>query len=365
MKSKACVAYCLLAALLLHGCAAAPQNGAVQTPPATTIMMPGTPAPGPAATEATAERVEDYFPKLENVRRVYEGVGNEYASYVAHTEFTQDNKMQLRIENGGTVSSRVYTLRNGRLTRVLTVPESYVRESFLNSGETESDVLLMEPLAVGTAWDAAGGQRSVTATNTVVATPAGDFNTLEVTTQGPDSTAYDYYARGVGLVKSVYRSGDLEVVSSLSEIEQDAPFLQVVRLYYPGADGTGRYYREAQLAMATNMTLAAAMEEAYQVEPEGKAARVFTPGTRILSLGRGAGNVVLLDLNRAFITEKNGGAAFENGVLHSAADTFAELFQAEKVLLTIEGKPYTSANITMEEGEILLAEQTDAEILFD
>ena len=367
MKSKALIALCLLAALLLHGCAAAPPSGTVNTPPATTMPVPVTAPPASPGTAATAETVTDYFPVLENVRRAYEGVGNEYASFVTFTEFAKGNKVQLRIDNGGTVSSRVYKWENGRLTRVLSVPEAYVRNNLLDAPElaSEAEVLLQEPLTVGTAWDAPGGWRTITGAGVLVETPAGDYNALEVTTQGAESKTIDYYAKGAGLVKSVFQSGDTEVVSSLAEIESDAAFLQVVRLYYPGADGVGRYYREVQLAMATNMTLADALTEAYQAEPRGKAGQAFTPGTRILSLSINRDNVVRLDLNQAFITERTGSAAYEQGVLRSVANTFGELYMVSEVLLTVEGKPYRSQQFSMREGETLQVEQTDAEIITD
>ncbi len=353
MKSKVLATCILMSAVLLHGCAAPGLGGTVATPPATTMPVPITASPAVQATQATAGRVEEFFPVQENVRSVYEGVGNEYASYVSHTEFTKGNKLQLRIDNGGTVTSRVYKWENGKLTRVLSVPEAYVRENLLDAPETESEVLLQEPLVVGTAWDAANGKRTITGIDVTVQTPTGDYKALEVTTQGADFKTIDYYGKGIGLIKSVYQSGDFEVVSTLEQIESDAPYLQVIRLYYPGVDGTGRYFREVQLAMMTNMTLSDAVEEAYMVEPKGKAGRVFTPGTRILSLKRSADNVIQLDLNQAFVSERTGSAAYEQGV------------QAEKVLITIEGKPYQSNQVSLKEGEALAVEQTEAQIIID
>ncbi len=366
MKKKALILLLLTAALFVTGCAAPNANGSVQTPPFTTMPVPETNQPS-ASPPAAGELVSDYFPVLENVRLTYEGVGNEYASYVSDTEFAQGNKVQRRIDNGGTVSSRVFKWENGRLTRVLSVPEAYVRMNYLSAPEAEADaeILLQEPLAAGTAWDVPAGRRTITGTDVSVSTPSGSYRALEVTTQGTDSKTIDYYAKGAGLVKSVFQSGDMVIESSLARIEKDEPFLQVVRLYYPGQDGTGRYYREVQLAMATNMALDAAVAEAYMVEPKGNVGRVFTPGTRILSLSRSEDNVILLDLNQAFITERTGSKAYEEGVLHCVADTFGNLLLSDKVLLTVEGKPYASSQVTLQEGEILTVDQTQAQIIID
>lgn len=365
MRIKALAVLLLMAALLLGSCAAPSTGGTIATPPATTMPVPNTTAPAAEPT-AAGERVEDYFPVLANYRLTYEGVGNEYASYVAYTEFQEGNKLQRRTDNGGTVTSRVYKWENGRLIRVNSVSEAYVRENLLNAAETESEVLLQEPLIKGTAWDSANNiKRTITGANVPVQTPVSAYSALEVTAQGPDYKIIDYYAKGAGLIKSVYQAGNTEVVSTLAEMKADAPYLQVVRLYYPGVEGTGRFYREVQLALATNMAMTNALEEAYQAEPKGNAGRVFTPGTRILSIRKNNRNVLLIDLNQAFITERTGSRAYEEGVVHSVADTFGELYQTEKVLLTVEGKPYKSAQFSMNEGETLEVEKTEAQIIID
>jgi hypothetical protein len=80
---------------------------------------------------------------------------------------------------------------------------------------------------------------------------------------------------------------------------------------------------------------------------------VFSPGTRINRLGRTEDGTVLLDLNGAFLSEMNAGAQYEATLLQCLADTFGQLYQAEWMLLTIDGQPYVSGHITMGEGETL------------
>ena len=96
-----------------------------------------------------ALKIQDYFPIQENVRYVYEGVGNEYASYDVTVEFTSDNKVQQRIDNGGTVTARVIEIKDGKLTRLLSRGEQYNSENLLDQVD-EEEVLLMEPLEKGT-----------------------------------------------------------------------------------------------------------------------------------------------------------------------------------------------------------------------
>ncbi len=365
MKRKMCIALCLLAGLLLYGCAAGPQNSSLVTPPATTMPVPVTAPPNSAGVVASQERVEDYFPARENVRFTFEGIGNEYATYVSQPEFTAGNKLQTRVDNGGTIISKVYKWENGKLTRVLTTEEAYVRENLLNAPEKESEVLLAEPLVVGTAWEAQGGQRSITGVSVSVTTLTGTYQALEVTTKGAQANTMDYYVKGIGLVKSVFQPGENEISSSLAEVKTDTPYLQVVRLYYPGTDGSGRYYREVQLSLPTNQTLAAAMEEAYKVPPGKQAGSVFPPDARILSLGKNDQNILQLDMNQAFALAANANPTYEKAVLSCIAGTFGELYQTDKLLLTVEGKPYQSAHVTLAQGETLPVEQTQAQIILD
>jgi hypothetical protein len=363
MRRKA-AALCLFAALLLHGCAASPQPGNLQTPPATTTNEPAT-AP-PTASGVSAEHVEDYFPAVSNARYVYEGVGSEYASYVENTEFLSGNRMQLRVDNGGSIVSRVFKWEDGKLIRVNSKEVDFVREDLLSAPETESEVLLMEPLTVGTTWDAAGGKRSITGADVQVDTPTGSINALEVTTQTADSTTLDYYEKGTGLVKSVFRSGDTEISSSLAELKTDSPYLQVVRLYYPGADGSGLYYKDVQLTLPTNASLASALQVAYKTAPGNIATAVFTPGTSILNLARSTQNTVAIDLSQAFIAERSPvGAAYEKGALQSLAQTLGDLFMADDVLITVEGKPYQSSAVSMKEDETFPVSNEDAQAIVD
>ncbi len=365
MKQGTCYILCLLCGLLLCGCAAGPQAGSVTPPPATTMPVPQTAPPNSAGVVASTERVEEYFPALHNVRFTYEGVGNEYATYISQVEFADGNRLQTRVDNGGTIVSKVYKWENGMLMRVLTTEEAYVRENLLGAPEKESEILLKEPLTLGTSWEAKGGQRSITGVNVAISTLSGTYQALEVTTQGMEAKTMDYYVKGIGLVKSVYQPGENEISSSLAEVKTDTPYLQVVRLYYPGLDGTGRYYREVQLSLPTNRALTEAMEEVYKVPPGKQAGSVLPVGANILLLGKNAQNVLQLDMNQAFAAQANASPTYEKAVLSCMADTFGELYQTDKVLITIEGKPYQSAHLTLAPGETLAVEQTQAQIILD
>jgi hypothetical protein len=117
----------------------------------------------------------------------------------------------------------VIELKDGNLTSMFSKEETYYRENFLNATDYSGDIFLMEPLKVGTAWTLQDGrQRTITSTSAVVATPSGSYLSIAVVTEGPYSTITDYYAKDVGLIKSVFSSEGMEISSSLQEIVVNA-----------------------------------------------------------------------------------------------------------------------------------------------
>lgn len=302
-----------------------------------------------------AERtVADYFPILDNVRYIYEGTGNEYASYEVYTDYTSADSVQQMVDNGGTVLARVYELKEGKLTMVLSKGEVYYRENMLQQKDDSAEVLLMEPLKKGTTWKLTNGrQRTITDTAKEVKTPMGTFSSIEVITEGGDGTIVDYYAKDTGLVKTIFQSDGMEVSSSLKSLEKDIARTQTVRFYYPDIEDSRIYYKEKEVAYHTNDSTGKILEEAYKGSVNETLGTVLTANAAIKSLTIEGENQVRLDLNAAFLSEMNAGAAYEDMILQCIADTFGNYYHSENVILTIEGKPYESGHIKMEKNQAI------------
>ncbi|WP_203363588.1 GerMN domain-containing protein [Bacillus sp. REN10] len=297
--------------------------------------------------------IGDYLPMVENVKYVYEGKGNEYASYHVMIDYLEKGKIQQRIDNGGTVVASVLQLKDGKLKKVLTRGEAYYRENLLKA-KGDEEVLLMEPIAKGTSWKLKDGRmRKITNTAASVYTPSGSYRAIEVITKDKDSQTMDYYAKGIGLVKSVFRSGEMEVSSSLSKIEENVPFVQEVRFFYPNIDAEKLEYKAKKVSFKTNDITRKKLEEAYKQPVEPPLGKVFSKNTKINSLYLNKDGIVYIDLNQEFISEMNAGAGYESMVLQSIANTFGQYYNVEKVILTIDGGLYESGHISMKKGEYL------------
>jgi len=302
-----------------------------------------------------AMKVGDYFPIRDNVEYVYEGAGNEYASYNVFTEYTSSDKVQQRVDNGGSVLARVLEVKDGKLTRLLFKGETYYRENLLNTTDNKTEILLSEPLEKGNSWELAeGSTRTITSLDEEVTTPLGSYKAIKVVTENPDQpgqTTTDYYAKDVGLVKTVFLTNGEEISSSLKEIVEDTQRKEVIHFYYPNIEDEKYYIKDREVSFRTNDVTGDILAQAYKEAPDNNLGKVFSQNTKINDLYLNQDNKVVLDLNSAFKTEMNAGSNYEGMILQSIANTFGGYYNSQEVILTIEGKPYTSGHFEMKEGE--------------
>jgi len=315
----------------------------------------GPSSPAPAAS-APLPDLASYLPIRENTRYVYEGTGNEYASYEVWTDYTSEGRVQQRVNNGGTELARVLALEEGKLKKVYTREEAYYRENLLGKTGGSEEILLMEPIAEGTSWRLPDSRvRTITDTTAEIRTPAGTYTAVEVVTEGNDGRTADYYAQNIGLVLSVFTSGETEVRSALSRIEENAEWKQTVRFYYPNADGGGVEYADKEIAFRTNDVTRTVLERAYR-ETGAARARVLSDNTRINSLYLNDDGMVYLDLSQDFIAEMNAGSLTESLILQSVANTFCRYYSAGKMILTVDNDLYKSGHFSFQKGEALTAD---------
>ncbi len=170
-------------------------------------------------TEQPVKKPGDYFPLTEGSNWKYQGEGNEFASIGRTVLFTKGNRAQMKWENGGTVGAAVFETTECAITRIFMQGEEYNENNFLDTPPNEHTIILKAPLAVGTKWENfEGGYRKIVAVNAIVATPAGKFEKcVKVKITGQNSTIYEYYQEGIGMVKREFISGDARVTSSLEE----------------------------------------------------------------------------------------------------------------------------------------------------
>ncbi|HHZ01647.1 MAG TPA: GerMN domain-containing protein [Tissierellia bacterium] len=299
-------------------------------------------------TESTT--IEDYFPIKENTKYSYEGKGNEFATYTEFVDYVANNRIQTRTNNGGTESVKVMEIKDGELLLLYHRGETYFRYNFLEEEYNNGKILLKEPLEEGNSWDYDENTTAkITHISKEVVTHLGNFNAIEVTLEGEQGKTVNYYAKDMGLIKTITSGEGYEVSSTLSSIEKNVPLMQTIKLYYPDTDGIHLNTIDVPIEFYTNE------EPEYIVEKNIKDLSVYeiiSPNTKINQIAfNEEEKSVHVDLSEDFVTEMNAGAGFEGMILQSLTNTLGNYYGVEKVYITIDGGPYESGHIIIEEGE--------------
>ena len=170
--------------------------------------QPGQPSPAD-------EEPGDFFPLTQGSSWQYLGEGNEFASFNREVLYAEGNKSQIKDDNGGAVSTGVYRITADAVTQVYFEGEDYEPVNKLNQPENRNIAILKAPIKAGNKWTAETSTREIIDVNATVNTPAGTFDDcVKVKITDTHSTMYEYYKKGIGLVKRDFVSGS-DTVSSI------------------------------------------------------------------------------------------------------------------------------------------------------
>ncbi len=358
MKKKILIILCLMT-LVLAGCKRedGADNKASDGSPTDALTVTLTKEPTPTPMVVDTFSIQDYYPVEADTKYQYDGEGNEFAAYTRYIEFIDKNtgRVQTRTQTGGTDTVRVLELKDGTLSVVYTVNECYYRKNFLAMTQEAPEIILMEPLQVGTAWTLPDGRRrAITSTDARVVTPYGTFQALEVTTEEENAVTKDYYAAGVGLVESLYESkeaADIKVASMLSKVNKNTPFTQDLTIFYPDSDEKINEVN-TELTFHTGEEAKEKLEEQFLQKPSENYIPLMSEGSKINDLAVNSEGILNADFSAEFINGMNLGAGYEQLLLQSLSDTLGGYFGVSKVRLTIDGKPYESGHIRLDVMEV-------------
>jgi hypothetical protein len=292
--------------------------------------------------------IAEYYPISENTKYTYAGEGNEFASYTVFIDYVSNNRIQNRTDNGGTESVNVLEINDEQLTLLFSRGETYFRQNFLNGEYEDGKILLKAPLKVGNSWAYDENTRAaITHLAKEVVTTVGSYEAIEVTLEGEGGKTVYYYAKDVGLVKTISSGEGYEVSSTLSSIENKIPLIQTITLFYPNIDGSLDTI-DVQIEFNTNDEPIDVIEK---VVKDLSVYEIFSPNTVINELYYDDENSVHIDLSEDFLREMNAGASFEGLILQSLTNTIGDYYGVHEVYITIEGGPYESGHIIIREGE--------------
>ncbi|HZK71402.1 MAG TPA: GerMN domain-containing protein [Clostridia bacterium] len=317
--------------------------------------LPTQPTTSPQVQTVQTDKVSEYLPFAKDVYMKYKGTGNEFAAYDTYVQFAEADLMQIRKDNGGTVSVIVYQLIDGAIKKVFTQGETYYHYDYTSS-RNDDEIILKEPIKVGTSWKLKDGSvRSITSVNKQIKTPAGDYNALEITTKRKDTTEHDYYAKSIGLVKSEFldNNGSVSITSELEKVEKNVPFKGTVKIYFPQFSTDKVVSVEREVQINSNEDMKFKFQKEFKTIPSGSTlTKVLSDNVKILSIKvDDKAGIVTVDFSADLIKGMNAGTSLELMIIKSITNTFGNYFQKDKVIINLEGKSYESGHILMKKGE--------------
>lgn len=315
-------------------------------------------APNDPSKNQDELKIEDVFPIQENTKYSFEGEGNEFATYTMYIDYINGKRVQTRSNNGGSETVRVLELKDGQLTELFQRGETYFRENFTNEEFDGGKILLKEPLKEGTSWpNGENSTSTITSASKEVVTTQGNVDAIEVTTESSQGTTIEYYAKNKGLVKTINKGEGYEVSSTLSQIETNAPLIQTVTLFYPDIDGINYNIIDVPVTFNTNDEPKDVIEQTVK---DLSVYNIFSANTKVNELYYSlVDNSVHIDLSQEFVSEMDAGAGFEMMILTSIANTLGTYYGVQEVYLTIDGNPYESGHILLNEGEPLTVDYSN------
>lgn len=333
--------FTILMAVLLVGCMIGPQ---------TTDASPEI----PVALDSKSNDLLDYYPFLENTMLSYAGQGNEYASQDVYFEFIRGNRAQIKVMNPGTNILRVLEFNDGILSEIYHEGEFYYIEDLLDIKAKKQDIILKEPIEVGNTWASQDGyEKTITSLDAQIDTPYDSFEALEVTTDfGDHRIQRDYFVKGIGFVGRVYKDGDMEVKTLLDDIRQRS-MSQEILVFYPLKDNSMEvgFVRDS-LDFTTNADIEKILESKLKSPPDERLGLSLPPSAIINSTHLDKSSwVAKVDFNESFIRDLNVGSSYEAAVVTSIVNTIGKFYDTEEVYISMDGRPYESGHITIQEGE--------------
>lgn len=297
--------------------------------------------------------IVDYYPFDENRIMDYEGTGNEFAEKTTMVEFIEDDKMQIKIVNPGTVFVKVLEYKNGELKEVFGEGEFYHIENMINANRNLDNTILKEPLEVGNSWtNPEGDSMEITSLDKEIETPYGKYKALEVKTEFESGAIEkNYYVKDIGFLGSIYTDGDFEVKTLLESIENKGQEIKV-EAYYPSAEDIKINYTYEDVVFNTNDNIEDILEDLLKNPSTDKLVGSISDDTKInrINLDRNTWTLEV-DFSEELLSDMNAGASYESEILKAIVNTLGKFYDVEKVYITVEGAPYESGHIALSEGE--------------
>jgi hypothetical protein len=340
------------------------ENGNIENPETAIVETESQ----PIEIGASAATVSDFFPILPDVRWRYEGNDVTFAA-TNDVSFGYINgaKAQRRVSAGGMATTEIIDASEGKVEIIHGDNMYYYYDDITYAQKFMSIVILKEPLEMGAKWlTAEDAQSEITSVNAPVTVPAGEFSALEVTTTYSNGYVDKYYyAKGVGLVKSVCDSGAGRIVSELADVLKGEAAAETISagFYWPNVTEGSVERIEKDLLFTTDANFPKQFSDAMKEPPSIDYTPLLTPNATINDITVDwTTKTAKIDISGDYLKEINVGDGLQTKILQCLTNTIGNFYGVDEVLITIDQKPYENGAAAFEPGETIPVEKEDQKL---
>ncbi|MDR2167220.1 MAG: GerMN domain-containing protein [Clostridiales bacterium] len=321
-----------------------------------------------------------FFPFMENLVLVYEMEGPGFTTdFTTFNSFVRENRMQrLLIMHGGGSMVEVIEMIDGRVVYIIGRSEADGISPYIDITDENFEmfyVIFPDNLELGTRWrshplnEGSRAVKEITGVDVRISTPAGTFNTIEITSTGQDDGDFHvepvtraFFAEGIGMVKQIHYGGIPAHIEDLENFEQGITTTMLTEISHDGLRGyVPAFHVDAEgnvpqipIVFTTNNDLTALYSDLLARAALAVFRHELADDFALNSYFLNPNNQNLhLDFSAGFLREMQAvrSAEAEERILAAIVDIFATLFNARGVTITVDGQPYEGPFIAIRSME--------------
>lgn len=161
---------------------------------------------------------DEYFPNKIMTKRFSGGYENE--GFTQLVEKIENGKVQIKVKDTAIDVVTVYEVSHEEIKLIYALEDDgdLIEVDLSSLENNREEVLIKAPIKKGAKWqNPQGGKYEITGIDIKVNTPAGDFNTIEISYKTDSYEVKRYYAKGIGLVKSENEYGITDELISIED----------------------------------------------------------------------------------------------------------------------------------------------------
>ena len=289
---------------------------------------------------------KEYFPHNSNSMYIYRGFNNNLINFKSSIDYFNNNKIQVRFDNGATNSVNIYEYTDNGIKLSFQIKNTCHHQNFLNESNNIDNYLIKDPVVKNNMWLLSNGsKRCITNVDIEVKTQFNLFpSALEIVTISKDNSEFsvDYYVLGIGLVKSIYYIKKRGLLyCELEEIIENSSFSKNVKIYYPDENLNTIWYSNKTLNYNTNEDITLGFSKLLQTPPIGLLP-LINRNTKINKMYYNyKDNFAHIDFHEGIMNILKENTLKTKSFFDCIYNTLKNYYKTEKIYITINNHPYT------------------------